>query len=318
MTRIAANLLLLLVAVIWGSAFVPQIHGMADVGPMTFTGVRFVIGALVVTPLMWLEWRALARSGRPLHASDALKIAGLGSLLLLGAAMQQIGLMTSTATNAGFLTALYVPLVPVLAWILWRQLPHWSVWVGALACIAGAYLLSGAQRLAIVPGDLWVIGSAIPWAVHVLLVGRVADRMAAPFLVAGGQFAVCGLLALLWTAGFEPVSWSGLQAAAWPIAYTGVFSVGIAFTAQVVAQRYAHAADAAIVLSSETLFAALFGFLLMGDRLTATGVAGCSLIFASMMGVQLLPMLQKNKRVHSAPHPAPRALRAAGAGVEEH
>ena len=124
-----------------------------------------------------------------------------------------------------------------------------------------------------------------------LLVGRVAHRMAAPFLVAGGQFAVCGLLALLWTSGFEPVTWSGLQAAAWPLAYTGIMSVGVAFTAQVVAQRWAHAADAAILLSSETLFAALFGFVLMGDRLDFAGLAGCGLIFASMIAVQLLPML---------------------------
>lgn len=291
MSRVNANLLLILVALIWGSAFVPQIHGMAYVGPMTFTGVRFVIGALVVAPLMWFEWRSLGRDARPLRLADGFKIAGLGGLLLLGSAMQQIGLMSTTATNAGFLTALYVPLVPMLGWGLWRHSPHWSVWLGALACILGAYLLSGAQILSIGSGDLWVMASAIPWAFHVLLVGRVADRMAAPFSVACGQFVVCGMSALFWTLAYEPVSWSGLQAAAWPMAYTGIFSVGVAFTVQVVAQRYAHAADAAIVLSSETLFAALFGFLLMGDRLNAVGLTGCGLIFASMLVVQLLPMM---------------------------
>jgi drug/metabolite transporter (DMT)-like permease len=240
---------------------------------------------------MWFEWRSLQRDARPLQPADGFKIAGLGCLLLLGSAMQQIGLMSTTATNAGFLTALYVPLVPMLGWLSMRQLPHWSVWLGALACILGAYLLSGAQIRSIGKGDLWVMASAIPWAFHVLLVGRVAHRMGAPFLVAGGQFAVCGALALLWTWAFEPVSWTGLQAAVWPLAYTGVFSVGVAFTAQVVAQRYAHAADAAILLSSETLFAALFGFLLMGDRLDAAGLAGCALIFSSMVAVQLLPLL---------------------------
>jgi drug/metabolite transporter (DMT)-like permease len=172
-----------------------------------------------------------------------------------------------------------------------RHLPHWSVWLGALACLVGAYLLSGAQTLAIGRGDLWVMASAIPWAVHVLLVGRVAHRMAAPFLVAGGQFVVCGLLALLAALAYEPISRAGLQAAAWPLLYTGVFSVGVAFTAQVVAQRYAYAADAAILLSSETLFAAVFGYLLMGDRLNAAGIAGCALIFTSMIAVQLLPLL---------------------------
>lgn len=292
MTRARANVLLMLVALIWGSAFVAQSQGMAHVGPVTFTAIRFLIGGLVVAPLMWVEWRSLERSAKALKKADGLKVAGLGSLLLAGAVMQQIGIVSTRVTNAGFLTALYVPLVPLLSWLVLRRLPHWSVWPGALACVVGAYLLSGAQGFSISSGDLWIIASTLPWAFHVLLVGRVADRMSAPFLVAGGQFVVCGLLALGWALVYEPVNWAGLQGAAWTLAYTGVMSVGVAFTAQVVAQRYAHATDAAIVLSAETLFAALFGYLLMGDRLDAAGIAGCGLIFVSMMGVQLLPVLR--------------------------
>ncbi|RQO58469.1 EamA/RhaT family transporter [Paucibacter sp. KBW04] len=291
MSRIRANLLLVLIALIWGSAFVAQSHGMEHIGPMLFTGVRFLVGALVVLPLAWLESRRLKADQRGLLPHDGLKIMGLGFLLLLGAAMQQIGIVHTTVTNAGFLTALYVPLVPVLGYLLLRQLPHWSVWPGALACLVGAFLLSGAKELDIGVGDLWVMVSALPWALHVLMVGRVADRMAAPFTVACGQFLFCGLVALAWGLAFESYSWAGLQAATWPILYTGVMSVGVAFTAQVVAQRYAHAADAAIILSSETLFAAGFGFVLMGDRLSPAGLLGCGLIFVSMMAVQLLPML---------------------------
>jgi drug/metabolite transporter (DMT)-like permease len=298
LSRVQANLLLVVIALIWGSAFVAQSHGMADIGPMAFTGVRFLIGALVVAPLAWREWQGLAAHGRTPTQRDRMHVGGLGLLMLLGAAMQQIGIVSTTVTNAGFLTALYVPLVPVLGWLLLRHLPHWSVWPGALACLVGAFLLSGAHELNIGPGDAWVIASALPWALHVLLVGRVADRMAAPFLVASGQFLVCGLAALAWALVFEPVSWAGLQAAALPIAYTGILSVGVAFTAQVVAQRYAHAADAAIILSSETLFAAIFGYLLMGDRLNAAGLAGCALILGSMLLIQLLPIL-KTFRVRS-------------------
>jgi len=292
MTRIQANLLLTLVGLISGSAFVFQSQGMAHVGPMAFTGVRFLLGALVVLPLMLWEWRKLQRTGLALQPMDVLQIAGLGSLLLLGAAMQQIGIMSTRVTNAGFLTALYVPLVPVLGWLLLRHRPHWSAWPAALACVVGAYLLSGAQDVAISLGDWWIIGSTLPWAVHVMLIGRVADRMAAPFLVAGGQFAVCGLVALGWGLLFEPLSWTDLQAAALPIAYTGILSVGVAFTAQVVAQRYAYATDAAMLLSSEAVFAAAFGYVLMDDRLNAVGLMGCALIFISMLGVQLLPLLQ--------------------------
>ena len=298
-TRVQANLLLLVIALIWGSAFVAQSQGMKDVGPMLFTGVRFLIGAAVVAPLAWLEWRGLSRKDQRPTPRDGKKIAVLGVLMWMGAAMQQIGIVSTTVTNAGFLTALYVPLVPVLGWLMFRHLPHWSVWPGALACLVGAFMLSGAHSLNIGPGDLWVLASALPWAFHVVMVGRVADRMAAPFLVASGQFLVCGLLALACALALEPFSWADLKAAAGPIAYTGVMSVGIAFTAQVVAQRYAHAADAAIILSAETLFAALFGYWLMGDRLNSDGLLGCGLILASLLAVQLLPLVRARRLLSS-------------------
>ncbi|MFT7724332.1 MAG: DMT family transporter [Roseateles sp.] len=296
MSRAQANLLLTLVALIWGSAFVAQSQAMAHVGPMLFTGVRFLVGALVVLPLALLEWRRLARAGRTPSRTDAAHIGLLGLLMTAGAAMQQVGLQTTSVTNAGFLTALYVPLVPVLAWALLRQLAHWSVWPAAAGCLAGAFLLSGAHELRLAPGDLWVVGSALPWALHVLMVGRWADRMAAPFLVACGQFVVCGLLSLAAAAALEPLAWAGLRAAAGPIAYAGVLSVGIAFTAQVVAQRYAHAADAAIILSAETLFAAAFGHALLGERLDAAGLAGCALLLAGLLLVQLAPLVARRRQ----------------------
>ncbi len=296
MTRLQANLLLTLVALIWGSAFVAQNQGMADVGPLLFTGVRFLIGAAVVLPLAVLEWRRLGRAGRPLRRVDGLHIAGLGVLMTLGAVMQQVGIQFTSVTNAGFLTALYVPLVPVLAWALLRQVAHWSVWPAAFGCLAGAFLLSGAHELRVGLGDLWVIASALPWAFHVLMVGRWADRMGAPFLVACGQFAVCGLLSLLAALATEPLHWQGLVSAAGPILYTGVLSVGVAFTGQVIAQRYAHAADAAIILSSETLFAATFGHLLLNEHLNAAGWLGCGLMLACILSVQLMPLVGTLRR----------------------
>ena len=289
LSRLQADGLLLFVALIWGSAFVAQNWGMATVGPMTFTGVRFLIGALVVAPLAWREQRALRQRGLRLHRTDHARIAGLGALLCLGASLQQVGIISTTVTNAGFLTAVYVPLVPLAAWWLLRERIHPAVWPCALACLVGTWLLSGAGQVAFAPGDAWVLASVLPWTLHVLWVGRVAEKLAAPFTVACGQFVACGALALVVAVLGETIALDGLWAARGAIAYTAVVSVGIGFTAQVVGQRWTQPADAAIILSSETLFAALFGALLMGDRLGVTGWLGCGLMLAGIVAVQLLP-----------------------------
>ncbi|MCB1940731.1 MAG: DMT family transporter [Candidatus Accumulibacter sp.] len=296
MSRSQANLLLLAVALIWGSAFVAQAEGMRGVGPLTFTGIRFLLGTLVVVPLAWREWRLLASAGGRPQAADGLGIAALGVLLMLGAALQQIGITSTTVTNAGFLTALYVPLVPLLSWLLLGHPAHWSVWPTSIGCLAGTWLLSGAQAFEPVVGDLWVIASSFFWALHVIFVGRIAERMRAPFLVAGGQFLVCGLISLLGGALSETITLAGIRQAAVPIAYAGLVSVGIGFTTQVIAQRYAQPADAAIILSAETVFAAIFGFLLMGDRLSASGIAGCALILICIVVVQLAPLAMARRR----------------------
>jgi drug/metabolite transporter (DMT)-like permease len=291
MSRSQANLLLLAVALIWGSAFVAQAQGMDGVEPFTFTGIRFLVGVCVVAPLAWRDWRGISRRLVQPGRRDAFGILALGLLLTLGAVFQQIGITGTTVTNAGFLTALYVPLVPLLSWLVMKVRPHWSVWPTSFGCLLGTWMLSGAAGLALGVGDAWVIASSVFWALHVLLVGRVAERFAAPFLVAGGQFLVCGVACLLWGALTETITLAGIVRAAGPILYTGVISVGIAYTGQVVGQRYAAAADAAIILSSETLFAALFGYLLMGDRMNAVGIAGCLLIFLCIVAVQLMPLL---------------------------
>ena len=296
MSRLKANALLLLAAVIWGSAFVGQAWGMDSVGPLTFTGLRFLLGTLVVAPLAWREWQQMTAAGHPPGRAHAQWIVLLGCLLCTGVVMQQVGLMTTSVTNAVFLTALYVPLVPVLAWAFQRQAPHWTVWPAAAGCLAGTWLLAGMSSQPLQAGDGWVLASALPWAVHVLLVGQVANRLRGAYLLACGQFAVCAVIALGLGMATEPIDLDGLRSAAGAIAYTGVLSVGVGFTLQVVGQRHAPAADAAIVLSSETVFAALFGAAFMGDQLGAAGVAGCALILLCILLVQALPMLKPAHR----------------------
>ena len=264
---------------------------MEGVEPFTFTGIRFLLGVCIVAPLAWRDWRQIALRDVQPGRREVYGVVGLGLLLALGAAFQQIGLLDTTVTNAGFLTALYVPLVPLLSWIVMKARPHWSVWPTSLGCLVGTWMLSGGGGVSLNIGDAWVIASSLFWALHVLFVGRVADRIAAPFLVACGQFLVCGVVCLAWAVFKETITLAGIMQAAVPILYTGFVSVGFAYTGQVVGQRYASAADAAIILSAETLFAAMFGYLLMAERLNTTGIAGCALIFVCIVAVQMAPLI---------------------------
>lgn len=268
---------------------------MNGVGPLTFTGIRFLLGVCVVAPLAWRDWRLVSLREVPPGPREARAVGGLGILLALGAVFQQIGIGSTTITNAGFLTALYVPLVPLISWLILRERPHWSVWPTSLGCLVGTWMLSGAGRVNISAGDTWVIVGSVFWALHVFFVGRIAERIAAPFLVACAQFLVCGAACLLIGSATETFVLDGVRQAALPILYSGLLSVGFAYTGQVVGQRYVPSADAAIIMSGETLFAALFGYLLMGDRLDGTGITGCALIFVCIIAVQLMPLMEARR-----------------------
>jgi len=293
MSRTTANALLLLAALIWGTTFVAQQLGMKDIGPLAFTGIRFLLGALFILPLAWREYARLAARGVVIDRRDVLSWVGLGVLLFCGATFQQIGLLDTTVTNAGFLTALYVPLVPLLIWIVDRHRPHASVWPAALGSVFGTYLLSGGQLAALTVGDYWVLFSTLFWAAHILWVGRIAIKKGAPILVAFSQFVTCGVLASIAALATETTAVAGVAAALPAILYSGLLSVGVAFTLQVVAQRHTRPSDAAILLSSETLFAAAAGALYLGERLDAVQLAGCALIFACILSVQLLPLMNR-------------------------
>lgn len=301
MSRTAANGLMLLAALIWGTTFVAQQLGMANVGPLTFTGIRFLIGALVVLPLALREYGRITEHGVTLDRRDFMAWSALGVLLCLGAVLQQIGIAGTTVSNAGFLTALYVPLVPLLAWMVYRQRPHASVWLGAIGSFVGTFLLAGGRFDGFNAGDLWVIASTGFWAAHVLWVGRIAARKNTPILVALTQFVVCGLLSTAVALLSEEIAWSGIRAAMPAILYGGLLSVGIAFTLQVVAQRHTRPADAAILLSSEILFAAIAGAIYLGERLEPIQVAGGALIFACIVAVQVAPLFGRRSKGTAIP-----------------
>jgi len=295
MTRVQANFVLLFAAIIWGTTFVVQQVATGNLGAIMFTSSRFFMGGLFVLPLALIQYKRKQRSQTKITGKDWLGMIITGLALFLGAVLQQVGIFHTTVANAGFLTALYVPMVPFFAFIILRTQVHWSIWPASIGCLVGTYIMSGAQSLNIGSGDLWVISSAFFWAAHVLLVGKMATKTQAPLVVAVVQFMTCSLAGLLVGIFVESPSFADFEGAYFGIFYAGILSVGTAFTLQVVAQRFSPAPDAAIILSSETVFAALAGFLFLGERLSTAQLSGAALILAGILMVQLIPLYVEKK-----------------------
>lgn len=278
--RVRADLLLTLSAAIWGFAFVAQRIGMEHVGPLSFNGIRFLIGALVLVPVIKAR-RAQAAPWR----DDLRRGLALGLVLFCGATLQQVGLVWTTAGKAGFITGLYVVLVPILGRLAGQRTAR-ATWAGAILAVLGLYLLTVTGRVIPSRGDLLVLGGAVFWALHVLLVGQYSPRTD-PIRLAALQFAVCGGLSLVAAIVRETTTPAAVTAALPSILYTGLLSTGVAYTLQVVAQRQAPPAHAAIILSFEAVFALLGGALILDETLGARGLVGCAVMLAGMVVAQL-------------------------------
>ncbi|MEL7640440.1 MAG: DMT family transporter [Solidesulfovibrio sp.] len=287
---IRADILCLITALIWGFAFVAQRIGMDHMGPMAFNGIRFALGAMVLAPLAVRSMRypppaPFLAGGNPGFPWLGGLIAG--TVLFAGAALQQVGLKYTTAGKAGFITGLYVVLVPMLGYFI-GQRPARSDMVGAVAAAVGLYFLSVTEQFTLAPGDGLELVGAFFWAGHVLVIGWLSPRTRA-LPLAMAQYVVCSALSLACALAFEELSWEGVRGAAWAILYGGLLSVGLAYTLQVVAQRDANPTHAAILLSFETVFAAIGGALVLHESLGARGLFGCALMFAGMLASQLWP-----------------------------
>lgn len=292
MPRPLANLLLLAAGAIWGMGFVAQSTAMQAIGPLLFVALRFALATLVMLPFALMEAR---RATAPLSRRDMAAFALIGLLLTGGMLVQQIGMLTTTVTNAGFLTGLYVVMVPFFSVLIFRIWPHPAIWPGAGLALAGIFLLSGGEIGALTAGDWLNILCAAFWGVQVLMIGRYAAGTGRPVTLAVSQFAVCFAIASALAALFEPFPLDGIRAALPEILFAGIVSGGIAFTLQVVGQRWTTAPQAAIFLSTEAVFAALFAAMLLGERLPATGLAGCALILAAILVVELAPGLMRRR-----------------------
>lgn len=287
-SKTQSDILLFLAAAIWGFAFVAQRAGMDHVGPFTFSAVRFTLGSLVLVPVLLFRRHTIVRHNKA-EPTERRKVfllqLLLGLLVFGGISLQQTGLLYTTAGNAGFITGLYVVFVPVAGLFL-GQRNHFTIWAGILLAGAGLFFLSVGEGFSVKHGDILVFLCALVWTAHVLLIGYVAPRTD-PVRTAVIQFSVCALLSWFPAIAFEPIRIRSIQDATWPLLYGGVLSVGIGYTLQVFAQQKAHPAYASIILSLESVFAVLGGWLLLEEAVTGKILLGCGLMLAGMVVAQL-------------------------------
>jgi len=288
-----ANLVLLLAAAIWGFAFVAQRIGMRHIEPFTFNGIRFALGAIVLVPVAAYFSKRKRRAPGPVlretnwgYCAKASLLTGL--LIFGGSTLQQFGMVYTTAGKAGFITSLYVVLVPILGLATGQRCGRWTWW-GALTAVVGLYLLSIHGWTGIELGDGLVLIGAFFWASHVLAVGKVSPRID-PLRLAIGQFAVCSLLSLVGALVFETFDPVAIRAAGLPILYAGLLSVGVAYTLQLVGQQKAQPAHAAIILSSESVFSVIGGWLILSEELGPRALLGCALMLAGVILAQREPL----------------------------
>ncbi|MBV8627659.1 MAG: DMT family transporter [Paraburkholderia sp.] len=296
---------MLLAALIWGSAFVAQRLSLDAIGPFLFTGMRFLLGAAVVTLLLFFLRRTRARAatgeaGAPDGISQSLSVSGavLGLLLAAAISMQQIGLQYTKIANAGFISSLYVVIVPLLG-VLVRHQTATGTWLGALLAALGMYFLSVNEHFVILYGDWYQLAGALVISAQVMLVSRFARRHD-PLLLALAQFVTCGVVCLVIGLLCEPVRLADIVRAAPTILYGGALSVGIAYTIQVVAQKDAAPAHAAVIFSMEGVFAALAGWLVLGETLSARAFVGCGLMLAGLIVCQVMPAWESRRQSASS------------------
>jgi drug/metabolite transporter (DMT)-like permease len=279
-----ANSLLLITAAIWGLGFVAQVLGMNYLSPFAFIGIRFLMGAVSLAPLViffhYRNWLP-ASSLRTVCVGSLV----LGIILFAAGSLQQVGIVYSNASNAGFITGLYMVIVPILGLAL-KHRTGLNTWLGCALALVGLFLLSVKADFTMGYGDTLLLVGAVGWALHILAIDHYAPR-AAPLLLSLGQFVVCGCLAMLVSAFIETTTWSQVRAATNVLIYAGVITVGVAYTLQVIAQERADPTHAAIILSLEAVFGAVGGYLFLQEQLSGRELIGCALMLAGMLVSQL-------------------------------
>lgn len=279
-STLKSDSILLVTAAIWGFAFAFQRLGMDHIGPFLYNGIRFALGSLVLFPFTrFNKYRSTFSWWFVIGAMLA------GTALFIASSLQQIGLVYTTAGKAGFITGLYVILVPFLGLLLHHTIGRHN-WIGAVCAVIGLYLLSIHGHLSLQRGDIYVFFSAFFYAIHVHLIGHMAGRIRSGQL-AFIQYATCSIFSLIVAIATEPIQAHAISLAAIPILYGGLFSVGIAYSLQIIGQKYAPPSHAVIFLSMESAFAVVGGWLILGEHMPLRGLIGCGFMLSGMLISQL-------------------------------
>jgi drug/metabolite transporter (DMT)-like permease len=294
--QIRGILMLGLTAFIWGTAFVAQRVGMDHVGPVTFIAVRFLIGAISLLPVICVGSLTDKKRGAagPYRSTRLLLKSGVlcGIVIFVCGMFQQIGIQYTTVGKSGFITTLYIVIVPIFGRFLGKRL-RFATWACILVAMAGMYLLCVNEAVSINKGDVYTFFCAVFYAVHILVVDRYSPQVDGVKLSAI-QFFVCSMLGFAGAFIFEAPNLSAIVSAIWPLMYAGVLSSGVAFTLQILGQRDVNPVAASLVMSLESVFAALTGWTLLGEMLAAREIVGCAMIFVANIMVQTLSALKKS------------------------
>ena len=295
MSKTTSLICALVTTFIWGTAFIAQDTGMDNIGPLSFNAARFFIGFITILPIAFLFERKKIFQNINSNKNLFFKYLILMSIsLFLGTYLQQTSLLYTNIANAAFFTVFYVPLVPIILYIIYKSTVHWSIWPSIFLCLLGVYFLSDFSDTKIILGDGLVILCSFFWALHIIFAGKFMEKFNIPIFFASLQAVMVGSYSLIFAFSFEEVNLSKMLLEQYSIIYAGVFSGGIAFTLQMYAQKNIDEAPAAIIYSLEGVFAAIAGWIILNQLLNLNNIIGCFLILIAVIFSQLGPNLKSS------------------------
>jgi len=295
MSKIGSLLCALVCTFIWGTTFIAQDTGMDDIGPFTFNAVRFFVGFLAISPIAFIfEKNKIKKSLKKDKKKFINLIIFIGISLFLGSSLQQVALLYTDVANAAFFTIFYVPMVPIIVFLMYKKTIHWSIWPSVFLCVMGGYLLTNFYNATVRMGDALVIIGAFFWSTHIIFTGKIVEDYNLPLTIGAIQTLIVATLSLVIGLIFEEFILFNILKEKFSILYAGILSGGFAFVLQIYAQKNISPAPAAIIFSLEGVFATIAAWFLLSQILGINNLFGCLFILLGVLFSQLIPILKKN------------------------